>query len=169
MSGNITLVGFSGAGKSVLGKKISAATGKDFVDLDTAIEERFRTSVELLFAKYGEYGFRKCEAQVLREALAMDNCVVATGGGAPCSLEAMQHINSHSTSIFLELPEDILFRNLRTSRKRRPLTDNMTNTQLREYIHATLEKRLPYYNMAHFTLHSDNGDFQVSKALELLG
>lgn len=169
MNGNITIVGFSGTGKSVFGKKISIATEKTFIDLDLAIEERFHSSVPLLFANYGEYGFRKCESAILNEILSANkNCVVATGGGAPCFNDAMNFINSHSVSIFLKLPEEIIFNNLKISKKRRPLTDNMTDQQLRSYIHLNLEKRLPYYQQAHHTLYSDNGNFQVSDAIKLL-
>ncbi len=168
MSSIITLVGFSGAGKSVFGKKLATTLNMDFFDLDLVIEEKFHSSIALLFANYGEYCFRKCEAAVLSELLLYENCVIATGGGAPCYENSMDLINSRSKSIYLELSEDILFRNLKESKKRRPLTDNMNDEQLRDYIHKTLLLRIDYYSKAHFKIYSENGDFDIDNILKII-
>lgn len=168
MSEIITIVGFSGAGKSVVGAKVAQLLGVPFVDLDLAIEERYRTSIPILFSKYGEDVFRKCERKVLEEALQSGRCVVSTGGGAPCFGDAMQLINSCSTSVYLKLPEEILFRNLKKSKRRRPLTDKMEEAQLRQYIHDVLSRRAPFYEMAHHTVFSDDGLFNAGEIAELL-
>lgn len=168
MSEIITIVGFSGAGKSVVGAKVAQLLGVPFVDLDLAIEEKYRTSIPILFSKYGEDVFRKCERKVLEESLLRERCVISTGGGTPCSSDAMRLINSCSTSVYLKLSEEILFNNLRKSRRRRPLTDKMEEAQLRQYIHDTLSRRAPFYEMAHHTICSSDGMFNAGEIAKVL-
>ena len=55
---NIVLVGFSGVGKSTIGKRLANKLDMSFVDLDLYIEEKYHTAIPLLFQKYGESVFR---------------------------------------------------------------------------------------------------------------
>lgn len=168
MNLRIALVGFSGAGKSVLGAKLAKLLKYDFVDLDSAIEEKYRTTIAILFNKYGELAFRKCEYVVLKEVLEHENCIIATGGGTPCYQDAMDLINSRSTSIFLDLNDEIIVKNLLTSKKNRPLTSKYEEPELRLYVRETLTQRLPFYQKAHITVHSEDGNFDENVVAELL-
>lgn len=168
MNSRIAIVGFSGAGKSVLGAKLAKLINYDFVDLDSAIEEKYRTTIAILFKKYGEPAFRKCEYAVLQEVLERENCVVATGGGAPCYKDAMDLINSRSISIFLDLDEEIIVKNLLTSKKNRPLTSKYEEPALRLYVRETLAQRSPFYQEAHLVVHSDDGNFDENIVADLL-
>ncbi len=83
----ICLVGLRGAGKSTLGARLAAASGRAFVDLDRAVEGRAGRSIRALFEEQGEAGFRALEARTLAETLALFGAegappaVIATGGG----------------------------------------------------------------------------------------
>ena len=79
---NIFLVGPMGAGKSTVGRQLSKATRKRFFDSDKAIEERTGASISLIFDVEGEEGFRRREQSMIDELTAMDDIVLATGGGA---------------------------------------------------------------------------------------
>ena len=142
---SIVLIGFPGAGKSTIGKRLAERLGMDFLDLDLYIEEKYHTAVPLLFQKYGEPAFRTLEYAALCEALALDNVVIATGGGAPCHGDAMERINARAQSIYLRLSEDQLVERLLHSKKKRPLTNSLPEAELRTYVHETLAKREPYY------------------------
>ena len=50
---NIVIVGFPGAGKSTVGRKLAGKTGMTFIDLDLYIEEKYHTAIPLLFQRYG--------------------------------------------------------------------------------------------------------------------
>ena len=145
---NIVIVGFSGAGKSTVGKRLANKLDMNFIDLDSYIEEKYHTAIPLLFERYGESAFRTLESVALQEVLAMDNCVIAAGGGTPCHGDAMAQINARSKSIYLQLTEDQLVAHLLHSKKKRPLTNHLNEVELREYVRKTLAKRNPYYLQA---------------------
>ena len=145
---SFVLVGFPGAGKSTIGRKLAENLGMGFVDLDLYIEEKYHSAVPLLFQKYGEPAFRQLEYAALSEVLDLENTVIATGGGAPCYADAMAQINAKAVSIYLQLTEDQLVDHLLHSKKKRPLTSHLSESGLREYVRATLPKREPYYLLA---------------------
>lgn len=159
---NIVIVGFSGAGKSTIGKRLADKLGMTFIDLDLYIEEKYRTSIPLLFQRYGEPAFRTLEQAALREVLGCDNAVIATGGGTPCHGDAMALINAHAKSIYLKLTEDQLVNHLLHSKKKRPLTNHLNKSELREYVRKKLAEREPFYLQAQKTLVLE--DFPVSTA-----
>jgi len=146
---NIVIVGFSGAGKSTVGKRLAERLGMDFVDLDLYIEEKYHTAVPLLFQRYGEAAFRTLEYAALREVISNDNIVLATGGGTPCHNDAMDIINAHAKSIYIKLTEEQIVGRLMHSKKKRPLTNRLNEDELRKYVHERLREREPYYCKAH--------------------
>lgn len=145
---NIVLVGFSGAGKSTIGKRLANKLDMSFVDLDLYIEEKYHTAIPLLFQKYGESVFRTLEFAALKEVLNENNAVIAVGGGTPCHEKAMDLINAHARSIYLKLNENEIVDHLLHSKKKRPLTNHLDETELREYVRKTLAVREPYYLQA---------------------
>ena len=142
---NIVLVGFSGAGKSTIGKRLANKLDMSFVDLDLYIEEKYHTAIPLLFQKYGESVFRTLEFAALKEVLREDNTVIAVGGGTPCHEKAMDLINAHARSIYLKLNENEIVDHLLHSKKKRPLTNHLNETELREYVKKNLAIREPFY------------------------
>ncbi len=78
----VVLIGFSGSGKSTVGRLLAARLGWDFLDTDAEVEARFGASVPLIFEQHGEAVFRTAERRSLKEALTRDLVVIATGGGA---------------------------------------------------------------------------------------
>jgi len=80
---HLALIGFMGAGKSTLGRELAHLTHRPFVDTDEEIEKRFGPIGELF--ERGEPEFRLIEEQVVAEALAGPNAVIALGGGAVLS------------------------------------------------------------------------------------
>ena len=145
---NIVIVGFSGAGKSTVGRKLAKKLNMAFVDLDLYIEEKYHTAIPLLFQKYGESAFRTLEYSALQEVLSSENAVIAVGGGTPCHEKAINLINAHARSIYLKLSEDEIVDHLLHSKKKRPLTNHLNETELREYVKKNLALREPYYLQA---------------------
>lgn len=70
------------SGKSWFGRRVAAALGLEFVDLDDEITSRYGTPEEI-FARGGETLFRECEKQTLAEVISAcgPDSVIALGGG----------------------------------------------------------------------------------------
>lgn len=145
---NIVIVGFAGAGKSTVGRRLADKLNMTFIDLDLYIEEKYHTAIPLLFQRYGESAFRQLEFAALKEVLMSENAVIAVGGGTPCHGEAMGLINAHARSIYLKLTEDEIVDHLLHSKKKRPLTNHLNETELREYVKKTLAIREAFYLQA---------------------
>ncbi len=85
---HIALIGFMGAGKTTLGRDLAGRLGREFFDLDRAIEERAGMTIAEFFDARGEAEFRRIEAHAARVALAApEPLVLSLGGGAPTSPE----------------------------------------------------------------------------------
>ncbi len=77
----IYLVGFMGAGKTTVGRRLAERLGIRFIDLDLEIERETGLSVREIFLQRGEPVFRQWEREALERAAAGDDAVIATGGG----------------------------------------------------------------------------------------
>jgi shikimate kinase len=137
-----------GSGKSTLGAKLARQLGYQFADMDYLIEETAEMSVPAIFAEHGEEVFRKWEQDILTELCQRENLVISTGGGAPCHSNLMDLMNSHGTSIYIQLSPEALKDRLLRSRTERPLIKGKSESELLEFIKSLLEKREIFYKQA---------------------
>ena len=151
----IFLIGYMASGKTTLGRALARLLGREFIDLDFYISQRFHKSIPELFKEYGEEGFRDIEAAMLREAGEFEGTVIACGGGTPCFRENMDFILNRGQVIFLEASPERIIKRLKIAKTRRPLIEGKTEDELREYIDTHLSDRLPHYRRAHITIASD--------------
>lgn len=79
----IVLIGFMGAGKSTVGRRLAEKLGWQFIDTDASIEQRHGRTVAEIFHTEGEAIFRRHESAELARALGRQHAVIAIGGGAP--------------------------------------------------------------------------------------
>ena len=79
----VVLTGFMGAGKSTVGRLLAQQLGWRFIDVDREIEERAGMPVEEIFARLGEFVFRRMETAAIAHTLGERFAVIALGGGAP--------------------------------------------------------------------------------------
>jgi len=98
---NIFLIGLMGAGKSTVGKVLAKKLGRRFLDADHVIEERCGVKIPVIFEMEGEEGFRKREAQTIREITVEQDIILATGGGAILLPENRQSLRGNGVVIYL--------------------------------------------------------------------
>ena len=90
-----------GAGKSTVGKLLAKKLGRRFLDADHVIEDRCGVKIPVIFEMEGEEGFRKREAQVIRDITVEQDIILATGGGAILLFENRQLLSERGTVIYL--------------------------------------------------------------------
>ena len=103
----VFFVGFMGAGKTSVARKIARTCGLASVDMDTYIERREGKRVSEIFADVGEEGFRVIEAGVLRDLAAGDPLLVSCGGGVVVTPENRDVLSSPARfTVYLEVTAD---------------------------------------------------------------
>lgn len=133
--GRIYLVGFMGAGKTVVGRRVAERLDVPFVDLDAEIERASGRTVRALFESAGEAAFREREALFLAGTESLPDAVVSTGGGASVSEENRRRMQKLGTVLFLDVPFDVLRQRL-AGKTDRPLFESVEQAAL---LHAVRE------------------------------
>lgn len=145
----IFLIGYMGSGKTSMGIKLAENLGLTFVDMDHHIEEKYHKTVSQIFEESGQDAFRKMEQNCLHEVAEFENCVIATGGGAPCFYDNMTFMNAHGLTVYLNLSSEQLAARLEMSRAgKRPLIANKQGDELRQFIAEGLSAREVFYKQA---------------------
>lgn len=145
----IFITGYMASGKTTFARALAKATGRQFIDLDFYIEQRFRKSVKEIFAERGEDEFRRMETCMLREVGEFEDVIIACGGGTPCFNDNMEYMNSRGTSVYLDTPVWRIVERLVANRTRRPLMANKSNEEIEKAVEAGLKERLRHYRKAH--------------------
>jgi shikimate 5-dehydrogenase/shikimate kinase len=92
---SLVLVGLRGAGKTAVGRAVARRLGRPFVDTDDEVARAAGRPAGRVLAEDGEEAFRSLERAAVRRAAARRGAVVATGGGAVESPEAVAAIAPH--------------------------------------------------------------------------
>ena len=141
---SVVLVGMMGAGKSTIGRRLSARLRLPFLDADIEIETAAGMSIPDIFETHGEPHFRDGEARVIARLLDSGPAVLATGGGAFMREETRNRIRDKAVSIWLKAEADIIMRRVKR-RADRPLlkTADPAGT-----VERLIGEREPFYQHA---------------------
>ena len=154
----IYLIGFMGAGKSTLGRKLARKLNYKHLDLDDIFEDKYKINISLFFKKYDEALFRKLELELLESTFGAANAVISTGGGTPCFFDSIDKMNKYGVTVYLEMPAYALTERLQNAKKPRPLIKDKTTKSLNEFITQVLDERKSSYQKAQITIHTKNTD-----------
>lgn len=91
-----------GAGKSTLGVVLAKILNYSFIDADLLIQSQCDKTLQKIIDACGPDGFIEVENEVLC-TLSADQSVIATGGSAVYSDEAMKHLSSIGTVVYLQV------------------------------------------------------------------
>lgn len=171
MKNKIVLVGYMGAGKSVIGENYSKRTNFEHIDLDAFIENKEKMSIQNIFLTKGEIYFRKMESKYLNEILTNNSpMILSLGGGTPC------YSNNHLVldredvlSVFLKTNVDTIFNRISKEKENRPLISNIKNEELKTFIAQHLFERNYFYQFANYTIDVNGKSIEqiVSEIIEL--
>ena len=147
----VFLVGYMGVGKTTIGKLLSKELDVEFIDLDKYIENRYRKTIQEIFAQKGEAKFRVIEREMLREVATFQDVLISTGGGTPCFFNNMDVMNQLGVTVFIKASVDQLMSRLLSSKNVRPIIHNKTPEELKEFVTKHLAEREVYYSKAKLT------------------
>ena len=129
MKRNIFITGFSGSGKTTVGREVARTLGWRFVDVDEEIVAAAGRSIEDIFARDGEAAFRDMEHARLAEVCRDEEQVVSTGGGVVAFERNRRLMSESGIVVCLEAAPEVLYRRLKEQRETggrvvRPMLDD---------------------------------------------
>jgi len=112
------LLGFSGSGKTTIGKQVAKNLGADFYDIDSLIEQKLNKSIKEIFENEGEAYFRQIENQILSKISqevssnsTSKTIIISAGGGILSNQDNLKYIHQLGFSIWMYSPiESCLYR-----------------------------------------------------------
>ncbi len=135
---HLALIGFMGAGKTMIAPEVAARLGRRPVEADRMIEGRIQLKIGEFFARRGETEFRVVEAKLLRDLLdSGEPAVLDLGGGVLKTATAREALARGAFTVALAVDADTAWR--RVVGTDRPLAAN--EAELRR-LHAD---RAPLY------------------------
>ena len=134
----VFLVGFMGAGKTSVARKLARNVGVSAVDIDTYVERITGKRISALFDEVGEQGFRDIETQVLREFAHGEPRLVSCGGGIVLRDENRTILKEGGYTIYLQVTAAEAASRI-SNLASRPLLGNPEQAQ------RIIEDRLPLY------------------------
>jgi len=163
---NIVLIGFMGAGKSAVGRRVAERAGARFVDTDKEIEIVQGMPIAQIFAQHGEERFRAIETQTLGSLLECDKqahtprramrMVVSTGGGLPLSAENRSLLKSLGHVLWLRARPETIIDRIGHKLALRPIIADYGGN-LMERIVELQQERYPKYELAaDYVIDTDN-------------
>jgi shikimate kinase len=107
MKSNITLIGMPGSGKSTVGIILAKGLSFGFIDTDVLIQINRGKSLQDIIHGSDYLNLRKIEEEEILK-INIDKHVIATGGSAVYSENAMSHLQNISNIIYLDAEIDVI-------------------------------------------------------------
>lgn len=149
-----------GAGKTTVARRLANYLGWEVVDTDAMFEEKYRISICDFFNKYDEPLYRKLESEVLKSTADLENVVISTGGGTACYFDNMDWMNQHGLTVFLRISQKAIVDRLLHAKRKRPLAEGKTESELTEFVNRHYTERLPFYEQAKITVKAEDLDLE---------
>ena len=152
-----------GVGKSTVARHLAYILDCEKIDLDSLIEESEQRTIAEIIGGDGEARFRKIETENLRKIVFNSEAkIVALGGGAWTIAENRELIKQNNfITVWLESTFEHCWRNIRLSKRTRPLANNKTKAG------ELFAEREKVYCLAdwHFIVKPDLTSFEIAKKI----
>jgi len=159
----IVLTGFMGVGKSTVARFLASLLKCEKIDLDACTEQAEKRTVAEIIRAEGEARYRHIETENLRRILSNKEArIIALGGGAWTIEENRRLIKEQNfTTVWLESSFEHCWRNIRLSKRERPLAKNKQQTQ------QLFDERQRFYCLAdwHFIIKPDLTSFEIARKI----
>lgn len=142
---NIILIGYRAAGKTSVGKRLSDALRKMFVDTDDLIEERQGVPISEIVKSHGWGHFRAIEKRVISEISGHDELVIASGGGVVLEPENVEALKKNGFVIWLKADLQAILKRLAKDPRTQTARPSITGKGTLEELKDVLTQREPLY------------------------
>jgi shikimate kinase len=162
---NLVLTGMMGVGKSTIGNLLSLKLNMNLIDIDKMIEIKESMPINAIFEKKGEKYFRKLEKELTLKTIAVNNSIIALGGGAFIDKDIRETVLKSCTSFWLDVELDTLVARLKDSKKR-PL---LKNIDIKQTLSDLYKLRKKIYRESNFKINcnKDEKSLIVEKIINL--
>ncbi len=151
MNKNIALVGFMGAGKTVVAKNLAKSLNRKLVLTDAIIVSKEKKPIVDIFRDSGEPHFRKVEKEVVAEVSQKENLIIDCGGGIVLDQDNIDNLKRNGIIIYLCASPDVIYNRVR-NQKQRPL---LNVPDPKKAIEGLLAIRKDRYALADHTVNTD--------------
>lgn len=141
---NIALIGFMGAGKSTVARRLKDMLGLKAKETDEMIVAKEGMPITEIFEKHGEPYFRDLESEIVRSLQAVGQSVISCGGGLVMREENVTGLKKSSRIVLLAAAPDTILSRVKNSTQRPILNGHMEVG----YISDLMEKRREKYEKA---------------------
>ena len=142
---NIVLIGYRGAGKSAVGRRLAARLGRTLLSTDAEIVRRAHRTIPEIVAQDGWEYFRDLESTICRELAARDQLVIDTGGGAILRMQNVEALKENGTLFWLTASVETIVKRIGGDTQRPSLTGAKSFV---DEIQDLLRERTPKYQAA---------------------
>ena len=156
----VALTGFMGVGKSSVARHLAQLLNCDRLDLDSFIEEHEGRKIHEIINENGLPYYRKLESEnLLRAVTEIDAQILSHGGGTWTEESNRKLLKERGiTSVWLESSFQHCWRNIRMSKKERPLARNKVAAR------ALFDERQKLYALAdwHFIIRPEFNSYDIA-------
>ena len=135
----IALAGFMGVGKSTLGRLLAESLDREFLDTDREVQAISGQTPNDFFARGDEVGFRRIEAQVIRDLMRRGPVVISLGGGALLDPASRRLLHRQTALVHLHVSWNDLRVHLAEIAEGRPLLEGKSEPEIHRMYLARLQ------------------------------
>jgi len=164
---NIVLIGYRGAGKSTVGRRLATLTKKEFVDTDDLLEERQGAGISEIVESLGWVHFRAMEKRIIEEISSRDQLVIAAGGGVVLDPANVISLKKNGLVIWLKADRQVLHKRMDLDPRTKVSRPTLTGKGALEELEEIMAYREPFYGQA-ADVQFDTADLGVEEVVESL-
>jgi shikimate kinase len=137
----VVLIGYRGAGKTTVGKKLAEILEWKYFSTDEMIVKKSGESIISFVEKYGWKEFRNLEHEVVHQLKAENESVIDCGGGVVEDAGNMTVLKHRALVVWIDAPLEIIKSRLSNVVDRPPLSEADLVSDLEEHY----QRRLSFY------------------------
>ncbi len=161
---NLVLIGYRGAGKSVLSNRLAEKLGWPVHHMDEMLVERFGCAIPEFVEKNGWDAFRDEEQKLTEELTHQENAVIDCGGGVIVRDANIEALRKTGFVVWLQAPVEVIAQRIAGDANRPSLTGKGTAA---DEVRDVLSQREALYQKAsHATL--DTNACSIEQCVETI-